>query len=238
MSIGLNKGAFLFYTLMTGAAFLFFTNSTVSDMQQQHWPQLKKGTPAWRIATTYAEVAGAFNFMLAATTCPGPRGYLLAMGTLVGMMTKHMLVDDLMPPPPVIVLGVGGFVVAAYAFFNDNKWGKWAFLANNAVNAAAFLFMPLTPLRDSFPDSNGLGLVIGLLFMEVIGYHCVMCLLTCCPGDLGRAMAMTAGIVLMAKHNYVDNVGPPMPVAVMMCAATAACWYGHLTSKGGKSKSA
>ena len=144
----INTGAFLLYTLLTGTAFLFMTNNTVKDMQQAHWPKLREGTEAWQIATVYAEVAGCFNFMLAATTCPGPRGHLLAMGALGAMMVKHMTVDGLMPPPPVIALGFGGLAVAAYAFFAGNKWGKWAFLTNSVVNGLAFLLMPETPLRD------------------------------------------------------------------------------------------
>ena len=63
-----------------------------------------------------------------------------------------------------------------------------------------------------------------------------MCILTGCPAPLGNAMAMTAGVGLMAKHHFVDNVGPPLPVAVMLVTCCAACWYGVVTKKDKKAK--
>lgn len=71
---------------------------------------------------------------------PGKKGMLAAMGCLVLTMTKHITVDGLLPPPPVMAMTAG--TIAAIVW-SPGEWGKRAFVGFCLVNALTFLGNPL-----------------------------------------------------------------------------------------------
>ena len=75
---------------------------------------------------------------------PGKKGLLGAMACMVATMSKHIIVDGLIPPPPVMVMTAGVILAVQFA---PGEWGKRVFVGYCLLNAATFKFMPLTPLQ-------------------------------------------------------------------------------------------
>ena len=64
---------------------------------------------------------------------PGKNGRLAAMGCMILTMLKHIIIDGLIPPPPVMAM-TAGVVVANLAA--PGEWGKRAFGAQNSPDFA------------------------------------------------------------------------------------------------------
>mmetsp|Transcript_4893 Transcript_4893/g.7795 ORF Transcript_4893/g.7795 Transcript_4893/m.7795 type:complete len:239 (-) Transcript_4893:236-952(-) len=222
----LSTNVFMGYTLLSGLAFLCMPGKQTLEV----FPATQGDELATLVGTVYCEVIGAFSLMLCVNCCPGPMGYLLSAVVWCGVMSKHMLVNGLFPPPPVIAMGFGTLAICGYSVAANSKIGKWVFLLVQALNAFVFLSDPKTPLTDSFPDlkDGSLAMTVGIRCMEVVGAQMISFVLMGCPGALGRAMAMSSVAVLVAYHRTLD-LGPPLPVLVMLVFTFLVQWYGYFT---------
>lgn len=224
--------AFTGYTAVTGLVFLGMPAAQTLEI----WPAAKGNAMAMEVGTVYCEVIGAFSLMLSVNTCPGPLGYMLSAMCWCAVMSKHMYVNELMPPPAVRYMGFGLLALTSFCYFTNKmtKVGKYAFLAIAALNAAVFFSDPKTPLLDTWPDleANSVAMTIGLRSMDVIGTHFVAFVLMGCPGALGRLMAMAAVVALVAYHRTQFDIGPPFPVLVGIGVTFAVQAYAVLVGFG------
>jgi hypothetical protein len=154
------------------------------------------------------------------------------------LVLQHNFVDGIMPPPPVIAMGIVGFIVSVVSMYATGgfaqKLSMWYLLVISSLNAYIFLETPEVPLEDSFPDAvvGSEQYRPGIVYCEVVGFHFVMLALSCCPAPFGLAMAITGLIGGMAKHITVDELKPPLPVMGMAGGVFLACWYDVLTAGG------
>lgn len=232
MAFDLATKLFMLYTGMVGVSFLAMPEEPLKDS----FPNAS--TSAMMAGKVYHEVVGALSLALCVGTCPGAMGAFMSSLCWVGVMAKHIYVDGLQPPLMVQAMGGGCAALCAFGVFSKSNVGKWAFMAFNALNAFVFFTNGAQVVQESFPDAKeGTDtLKICMLLVEVIGTHCVMQVLTNCPPPLGRAMAMTALLGLVAKHRNVDNVGPPLPVLGLMCVCSLVQYYAVFTKKSGGDK--
>eukprot|EP01050_Picozoa_sp_SAG11_P001647 SAG11_NODE_74_length_18043_cov_13.387818_17_plen_142_part_00 len=121
------------------------------------------------VGNIYGEVIFALSLMLALTTCPPPIGNAMASTVLALTMVKHKTVNDLTPPPPVIVLGGLCFVCTVFGAVSKASWPKYVFLLYNLITATVFLLDTKTPITDTWPsiESDPLALKVGILYGEV-----------------------------------------------------------------------
>ena len=75
------------------------------------------------VGTIYMQVAAAFMMQNAALIYfnGSKQGIIAALGCLIAVMAKHILVDGLIPPPPVMVLTALTMVAQ---FAAPGEWGK------------------------------------------------------------------------------------------------------------------
>jgi len=218
---------FMLYTGLTGAIFFFVPSmpvkETFGDLSGQEF----------LVARVYSEVIGGLSLALFVGTCPGAMGVLLSSMCWILTMAKHILVDNLQPPMPVLIMATSCVAINFYSVKTESKLGKRVFMAFNALNAFMFFTNPGQVLADSFPSvsAGSNAYKYAVLLIEVVATHCVCQILTQCPPPLGRAMAMTALLGLVAKHNVVDNFGPPLPVLGLMVVCAAAQYYAVATKK-------
>ena len=94
-------------------------------------------------------------------------GRVAALGCLIATMAKHIVVDGLIPPPPVMVMTALTLVAQ---FAAPGEWGKRAFVGFMMINLFTFTTNPDMVLSDSYADiaSDAVALDIGRRFMEVI----------------------------------------------------------------------
>ena len=78
--------------------------------------------------------------------------------------------------------------------------------------------------------SGNLAPALGLVWCEVIAMESLMNALLQCPGALGRAMAFTANVAMMAKHIIVDSLYPPPPVMLLGGVVFVLSWHAQLTA--------
>ena len=79
---------------------------------------------------------------------------------------KHILVDGLIPPPPVTVLSLTTLLCTKMTSI-EPKVARQIFTGYHALSAVLFLVNPEKPLLDTFPNAKGDTLAVGLLMMEV-----------------------------------------------------------------------
>lgn len=99
------------------------------------WPHIKteicprrgpcEETIEFTVGKVYCQVIFGVGMLYAALLyLPGKNGRLAAMGCMILTMSKHIIIDGLIPPPPVMVM-TAGVVVANLAA--PGEWGKRAF---------------------------------------------------------------------------------------------------------------
>ena len=156
---------------------------------------------------------------------PGTKGIIGSLGVLVATMSKHVLVDGLIPPPPVMVMTA---LVLIAQFAAPEVWSRRAFIGFALLNAFTFTTNPLMVLTDSFPaiTDGSEAFKLGSLLFEVIAlYQVMMAILAAFPGaPLGLAYAWQAGLPILMKHVLLDKSGPPGPMIVLYVATLAAAW--------------
>ena len=227
----LAQKAFCGYMLLCGSIFVFAPQMPTADT----FGSLEKSPEAFGVSCIYAQVVGCLMFMMLFQQCPGPRGLLLAIGALGAMMAKHIFVDGLVPPPPAMLFAGVTFCAAAVSGMEDmgehkNRVGTYVFAGWQLIQMALFATQPEQMLKDSYPDISGEALTIGLVWCEVIAMESLMNALLQCPGALGRAMAFTANVAMMAKHIIVDSLYPPPPVMLLGGVVFVLSWHAQLTA--------
>jgi hypothetical protein len=212
-----------------------------ADMVKETWPGIKEETcksgpfakgpcsPSLEFTTgcIYCQVvAGVAFFFASLIAFPGEKGMLAAMGCMVCTMAKHISIDGLMPPPPVMAMTAAVVLTLVFA---GETWGKRAFVAYCALNAFTFFTNPLMVLTDTFPDitPDTEAFKIGSFLLEVIGLYMLMAAAyTAIPSKtLGLAIATQIGATVLVKHVLQYKLGPPTPMIVLYAAATIAAWY-------------
>jgi len=150
---------------------------------------------------------------------------LASMACLTLTMAKHIVVDGLIPPPPVMVLTA----LTIGAQFAPGAWGKRAFVFNCFFNALTFLTQPLMVLQDSFPEvvEGSKEAELGAFSFEVISLYLVMAgLVALVPiRSYGLALASHVGLAVIAKHVLVNKSGPPPPMIGLWILTTLVAWY-------------
>ena len=154
----------------------------------------------------------------------GKMAYLASMGCMAATMIKHVTVDGLIPPPPVI----GMTALTILAILASDVWGKRAFIGFCFFNALTFIAQPLMVLQDSFPDvvAGSKEAKLGAFCFEVISLYLVMAGLTALipMKAYGLALASQVGLAVVGKHVLVDKSGPPTPMIFLWIATTLLAW--------------
>lgn len=157
---------------------------------------------------------------------PGKNGLLAAMGCMVCTMGKHILVDGLIPPPPVMVM-TAGVIVALLAA--PGEWGKRVFVGYCLLNAFTFTTQPLMVLTDTFPEitAGSPAYDVGAFAIEVITLYMVMAAVSAATPDEALAVAFSTqvGLPVLAKHVLINKSGPPGPMIGLYLLTTAVGWY-------------
>ena len=160
----------------------------------------------------------------------GKQARLASMGCMVATMTKHITVDGLIPPPPVMAMTA----LVIVAQFAPGAWGKRVFVFFCFFNAFTFVTQPLMVLQDSFPDvvAGSKEAALGAFCFEVISLYLVMAgLVALIPMKAyGLALSCQAGLALIAKHVILNKSGPPPPMIGLWIVSTLMAWkeYGYI----------
>ena len=143
----------LVYCVLGHAPFALMSDTMIPevfpDMKLESCPRRGPCTPTLEatVATIYFEVIFGFVLMFSAVIAiPGKNGPLAAMGAVALTMGKHIIVNGLIPPPPVMVMVAG---TAAAIQFAPGEWGKRAFVGFCVLNAFTFVTNPLMVLQLS-----------------------------------------------------------------------------------------
>jgi len=153
-------------------------------------------------------------------------GLLAALGCFIFTMGKHIVVDGLIPPPPVMVMTAITLAAVAVA---PGEWGKRVFVGFNLINAFTFITQPLMVLNDTFPSivAGSDALRNGTWFLEVIALYSVMSAIFAATPNraLGLAYSWTAVLPVLGKHVILDKSGPPAFMIVLNFVGVAVAWY-------------
>ena len=180
------------------------------------------------VGTIYMQVAAAFMMQNAALIYfkGSKQGIIAALGCLMAVMAKHIVVDGLIPPPPVMVLTALTMVAQ---FAAPGEWGKRVYVGYMLLNVVVFTSDPMQVLTDTWSTigDNAMATFVGTRWLEVIAMHCAInALLAGIPGkQLSLALAMTIILPLIGYHTFVHKVGPPGPMFLINVALTALTWY-------------
>ena len=163
------------------------------------------------------------------------------MVPFVSVMAKHIFVDNLIPPVPVMVLAGIVIALAAFvAFGTDGKgadYGKYAFIVKFGINLAVFVADPGQVVRDTWSGADGAALGIGTLFVGVIQLYCAMFLvLFMMKSPMSHFVGMTLGMGQLYRDVVFNESGPPLPVLVLFVVVFLTSAYGAFVEKGGRSK--
>ena len=156
----------------------------------------------------------------------GKTALMASMICMVLTMTKHITVDGLIPPPPVMALVAMTILAIVVA---PAKWGLRAYVFFCLFNAFTFLTNPLMVLQDTFPDitDGSPAYNLGAFSMEVKALYLVMAgVYAACPAKAyGLAFSSQIGSSVLAKHVIIDKSGPPTPMIILFIVTTLLAWY-------------
>jgi len=212
-----------------------------ADMVTEVWPSISRETctkGGWgskgrcedslefTVGKIYLQVMFGMSLLYSSQLIfSGNKANLASMGCLAITMTKHITVDGLIPPPPVMVLTA----LTILAQFAAGAWGKRAFVFVCFFNAFTFLTQPLMVLQDSFPDivEGSKEAKLGAFCFEVISLYLVMAgLVALVPMKAyGLALSLHVGLAVIGKHVIIDKSGPPPPMIGLWIVATIVAWY-------------
>ena len=176
------------------------------------------------VGTIYMQVVAAFMMQTAALIYfkGSKQGIIASLGCLIAVMAKHIVVDGLIPPPPVMVLTALTMVAQ---FAAPGEWGKRVFVGYMLLNVVVFTSDPMQVLKDTWPTigDNAMATFVDTRFVEVIAAYCAAnALLAGLSGkQLGLALMFTMFLPIMGYHTFVHKVGPPGPMILINLAVTA-----------------
>lgn len=153
------------------------------------------------------------------------------------IMLKHIFVDGLMPPPPVLAMGFGVLGLTAWSSLagGPERVAKYVFLGFYALNTVVFKADPDKVLTDTWPEiTNGRtpdAHEMCKIFVGVIALYCAMLVvLVGMDSPLNMAVAMTLGMGQVYNDVFVMDSGPPLPVLVMFIIVFVSSWYGVIAA--------
>uniref|UniRef100_A0A7S3FJQ0 Uncharacterized protein n=1 Tax=Prasinoderma singulare TaxID=676789 RepID=A0A7S3FJQ0_9VIRI len=158
-------------------------------------------------------------------------------------MAKHILVDDLMPPVPVMAMAAAVLAANLYSYSSkDEKYGKYALLGFMLLNAFAFATDPEKVVTDSFPDvkSGSAVMAFTVLLIEVVAmFSAGMALFILLrPGSASVLAFELVWFATVYRHATVYNAGPPMPALLLNGVAAALALFGVVAPPAAKGKDA
>ena len=175
-------------------------------------------------------IVGAALMFVSLTLKPGKTGLLGAIGVFALTQIKHITVDGLIPPPPVMIMTAITLLAILLA---PGEWGKRVFVFYCCFNALVFSTNPLMVLQDTYPTltEGSEAFKVGKFLLEVIALYLVMSAIVAATPNrkLGFAYAWTAELSILAKHVIINKSGPPPPLIVLSCLIVALYWveYGY-----------
>mmetsp|Transcript_2448 Transcript_2448/g.7259 ORF Transcript_2448/g.7259 Transcript_2448/m.7259 type:complete len:374 (+) Transcript_2448:34-1155(+) len=171
-------------------------------------------------------ICGSALFYAMHLLLEGKSALLASMAMLIGTMGKHILVDDLMPPPPVMAMVA---LTVALILLAPAAWGRRAYIGFCVVNAATFLLDPLTVITDSFPavEAGSPAAEIGTFEFEVVALYFLCAAVTVASPSqaYGLAYSCQMGCALLLKHILVNKSGPPAPMVALYAVTSMGAWY-------------
>jgi hypothetical protein len=184
-------------------------------------------TPEFTCAKIYMQVIVAAALMfVSASAVGGKKGLLGAIGTFAAVQAKHITVDGLIPPAPVMVMTAG---VLAAILFAPGEWGKRALVGYCCLNAFTFVTNPLMVVQDTWPSitEGSEAAKVSCFLLEVIALYMVMVATVVATPNrkLGMAYAWTFDLAILLKHVVIDKSGPPPPLIVLNLVIVALSWY-------------
>lgn len=196
-----------------------------------------------QVGTVYCQVIGTMALMTAAAVYFEGTRMRTFMTSLpfVLVQAKHISVDGLIPPVPVMVLGGIVLALGAYtAFVADAKatdYSKYAFIGQFCLNLAVFVMDPGQVVKDTWAGIDGAALGIGTLFVGVIQLYAAMFIvLFALDSPLSHFVSMTLGMGQLYRDVVLNESGPPMPVLVLFVVVFLSSAYGFFV-EGGAAKS-
>jgi hypothetical protein len=231
--MGYAKTMMLVYNVLGMAPFVLMP----ADILRDSWKGIKEAecprrgpcipTLEWTTGLIFFQVIVCMAFQYAAIIyAPGKKGIVGALVLLILTMAKHITVDGLIPPPPVMVMTALVFIAQ---FAAPPVWAKRAYVAYALLNSVTFVTQPLMVLQDTFPaiTPESEAFKLGKLLLEVCSLYQVMCaIVASLPGTtLGLAYAWQAGLPILMKHVMIDKSGPPAPMICLYIATLAVAWY-------------
>ena len=160
-------------------------------------------------AKIYLQVIVGVAFMFACLIGIDDRknGLLAGLCVFIATMVKHVVVDGLIPPQPVMVMTA---VTLAAVVAAPGQWGKRTFVVFCLINAFTFITQPLMVLQETFPSiiAGSDAEKNGTWFFEVISLYLVMAATFAATPDRALGLAYSQMIVLpvLAKHVILDKV--------------------------------
>jgi hypothetical protein len=153
-------------------------------------------------------------------------GLLAGLTCFICTMGKHIMVDGLIPPPPVMVMTAITLLAVVAA---PGEWGKRAFVGFCLINAFTFITQPLMVLQDTFPSitAGSEAEKHGIWFLEVIALYSIMAAIFAATPDrdLGLAYSWQVVLPVLGKHVILDKSGPPAFMIALNLVGVAAAWY-------------
>lgn len=210
---------------------LFWTSITVPDALESydsfHGSRLASDGFAVQLYTIYCQVIGSF-FLIYATlnVFPGHLG-ILACSVIMALTTaKHFLVDNLNPPPAVIVFTIVNLAASVRAALHPTQSScdsanRFAFIFY-ASSAVIFAIDPTKPLLETFPTLK-VGTPLHALAVTEIEAITLFCFAICVsimmrPNLPFFAATFSLFPFLIYKHIQIDGAGPPALVGYVWTA--------------------
>ena len=178
--------------------------------------------------TLWMQFAGVVHLTCFLKQCPGSMGYFMTACVHLATMAKFQFVDKVTPPTYMIALGIVSFGLATYShFFNKaTKFGLNSFMFANTALFVMFCFFPSTALANNGGEAVKLGCVIGSVALANV--------LSSCPGNMGRTMAMTVYVLQICYDYFVAKSVVPVPVIALAIVAFAANVHAYALGKQAK----
>ena len=154
----------------------------------------------------------------------GKNARLASMACMTLTMAKHITVDGLIPPPPVMAMTA----LTILAQWAPGAWGLRAFAFFCFFNAFTFVTQPLMVLQDSFPAvvAGSKEEALGAFCFEVIALYLVMSgVVALVPkADYGLALSSQMGLAVIGKLVLINNSGPPPHMIALWICTTLLAW--------------